>query len=79
MSKIAPKMVEEMQLPWEYGQSFHPYSMLNVEDMGTLSPVPNGWWTKLLRLERTGYWLKIEYEVCSAYELVWAYVVGFWT
>ena len=27
MSKIALKMVEEMQLPWEYGQSFHPYSM----------------------------------------------------
>ena len=28
MSKIALKMVEEMQLSWEYGQTFHPYSTL---------------------------------------------------
>ena len=28
MSKIALKMVEEMQLSWEYGQRFHPYSII---------------------------------------------------
>ena len=27
MSKIALKMVEEMQLSWEYGQGFHLYSI----------------------------------------------------
>ena len=27
MSKIASIMVEEMQCPWKYGQTFHPYSM----------------------------------------------------
>ena len=26
MSKIDLKMVEQMQLPWEYGQTFHPDS-----------------------------------------------------
>ena len=27
MSKIAPKLVEEMQLSWDYGQGFHTYSI----------------------------------------------------
>ena len=27
MSKIALKLVEEMQLSWDYGQGFHTYSM----------------------------------------------------
>ena len=29
MSKISFKMVEEMQYPWKYGQSSHPYNMPN--------------------------------------------------
>ena len=33
MSKIARKMVEEMQLSWEYGQSFHPYSTVRMNEM----------------------------------------------
>ena len=28
MSKIALKLVEEMQLSWDYGQGFHTYSTL---------------------------------------------------
>ena len=31
MSKISLKMVEEMQYPWKYGQSFHPYSTLTID------------------------------------------------
>ena len=30
MSKIAQKMVEEMQYSWKYDQSFHPYSTKDV-------------------------------------------------
>ena len=31
MSKIALKMVEEMRLSWEYGQSFHPDSIFKKQ------------------------------------------------
>ena len=32
MSKIALKMVEEIQLSWEYGQTFHPYSIILLSE-----------------------------------------------
>ena len=32
MSKIAPIMMEEMQYPWKYGQTFHPYSIYKKHD-----------------------------------------------
>ena len=38
MSKIAPKMVEEMQFTWEYGQRFHPYSITNKYKYHPLLP-----------------------------------------
>ena len=33
MSKIAPKMVEEMQLSWDYGQGFHTDSILYMDEL----------------------------------------------
>ena len=28
MSKIAPTLVEDMQIIWKHGQTFHPYSTI---------------------------------------------------
>ena len=36
MSKIALKMEEELQLSWEYGQTFHPYSTSSHEQTGDI-------------------------------------------
>ena len=51
MSKIALKMVEEMQFSWKYGQRFHPDSTEKLSD----------WWNLDLNLQKK-MWYEYELE-----------------
>ena len=67
MNKIAPIMVDEMQYPWKYGQTFHPSSIKRNMDFQTFDCTVD---LKLIYL-KIGNIMK---PPCTKYHIIWSHI-----